>query len=199
MTEFTADEREYALMLGLHADDSGYVQWDPATLLADIYRWVDVAAREAMADGFNAHLAATGRLVVLPCGIHAVLPKLRERPRHGKPVHVVRDEHGRKCSNVASGAEPRSDLSPTKDGPDVSVAWLGVASLGDARTNGVAGTPSFGADAPWNVRARLIEEVDTELQRQRAPSKDEPDVTEPHLAGETPPSENAGSPSGPSA
>lgn len=170
MTEFTAAEREYAMLLGLHADDAGWVQWDLGTLLADIYRWETPKRRETFAEKANTHLVATGRLAVQPCGRHAVLRKLVDRPRHGKAVFTVAEEHVKVC---APGKERlKSDQSPTEDpalGPTevgagsdqtYSVALLSDALHGAGARDVVAHPPASGlrpiADLMPNLHPGIV-------------------------------------------
>jgi len=92
MTMFTAEEREFYILLSLYSDDAGWLDWDPAELAASLYRYEHLDARENKVETFAEHLKSTGRLRVFRCG-HAVMPRVAKRPRGQAREYAVQRAH----------------------------------------------------------------------------------------------------------
>lgn len=81
------------------ADDAGFVEWDLPRIAADLMPYRGMIAREKRAAELAAPLVESGRVVVLECQRHALIPTLeRHRIAGGKTSERVKSEHVRICA-----------------------------------------------------------------------------------------------------
>lgn len=125
MTRFTAAEREFAMMLYQNADDANVLRWgDMESMLGDFYRWLPAEERRAVADSAIPKMVATGRLVILDCGRHAVVPKAQTRG--GKQFSPALAEHDSHCSPTP--VLPQSDSGLTQEDRPTSTSAITSAT-----------------------------------------------------------------------
>lgn len=161
MTTLGAVEREWYLLTSLFADDAGYLEWDLEDNAANVYRYEHSTTRRKRIERTIEKLGPT-RFLVLPCGQHALMPRVAKRPRpggRGKDT-AIRDDHVRRHpdpepkpkrsrksarSRVEDDSQPEPRPSPVpnpRPNPSLARAPRGArggppTSLGDA----LAGTP----------------------------------------------------------
>lgn len=105
--EFWADSRMADLAEGTRltyvglwclADDEGYLSWQARDIAAELYRFEPPRRREAKVDKQLVELTDSGRVRVLDCGVHALIPSLtRHRIKGGNTTDAVKRQHD-KCS-----------------------------------------------------------------------------------------------------
>lgn len=86
------------------ADDAGVMQYDLPSIAADLYPYEPVAKREKETNAHVATLQQLEKLVLLPCGRHALVPSVPEHPMGGRPTDQYQREHQHRCvSNGQNG------------------------------------------------------------------------------------------------
>jgi len=90
------------------ADDAGYLVWDIREIAAEIFRYESVKRREnAVIDALD-QLMAAGRVKLLDCRKHALIPTLPAYgPVGGKRVTSIEQAH-LGCSPASSGTVPET-------------------------------------------------------------------------------------------
>jgi hypothetical protein len=81
------------------ADDDGYLVWQPRDIAAELYRFETPRRRETKVERNLAVLVEAGRVVVLPCGRHALIPSL---PRHRVKGGNTSDQHHKAHTSTCS-------------------------------------------------------------------------------------------------
>jgi hypothetical protein len=112
--ELTACEREFYIGLWMAADDAGWLTVDVAELAAELYRYEDVAAREAKFVRQMDHLKQLGRVQVYECG-HGLVPNLTRYQRLSGPtkrVYIVRNAHAGCTPPAGNRGDPRVPAGP---------------------------------------------------------------------------------------
>lgn len=148
--KLSADEREFYMGLWMLADDHGWMPRNITEIAAALYRFEDVAAREARVRSSLDRLKAMGKLQSLRCGC-LFLPVVVKYPRPGKKS----DEHARAHaahSNAmrqppSNGFEPHSNPSPNPSRPSPSQPVPGAQAQEEETTT---------ADEPVSEFRRLV-------------------------------------------
>lgn len=98
------------------ADDDGYLDWDLRSMAADLDRYTAPRARENRLAKRLATLVAAGRVVVLECGRHGLVPTLPEyRVKGGNQSTRTHQVHTRECG-VRTGTYRYVSVSGTVSG-----------------------------------------------------------------------------------
>jgi hypothetical protein len=126
--EFWADEKMAGLQpatrlfyIGLWAlaDDAGYFDWTVRGIAAELYRYEAPAQRERKVRGYLETLAKVGRIRLLPCNTHGLVPTLPDhRIKGGEQLFTIKRRHDAKCD----GIEP---VTPTTEPAKAAWAQLG--------------------------------------------------------------------------
>lgn len=82
------------------ADDAGYLVWDIPQIAGELFPFDAMKRRERDCQTDAGRLVQEGRVVVLECGRHAVIPTLPEHQKHagGERLETVKKEHIKECS-----------------------------------------------------------------------------------------------------
>lgn len=82
------------------ADDAGFLSWDLPQIAGELFPFDSVKRREHDATVDAGRLIGEGRIQLLDCGRHAVIPTLPEHQKHagGVLLLTVQKEHQRDCS-----------------------------------------------------------------------------------------------------
>lgn len=80
------------------ADDAGYLEWDYARIGSELMPYRMPTARAKRVEQLSATLIESGRVRLLECGRHAVIPSLeRHAIAGGNKSERVRNEHSKVC------------------------------------------------------------------------------------------------------
>ena len=121
MTLYSADEREFYILLSMFADDAGWLDWDVAEIAGTVYRYEHLDARESKVSAMAEHLISTSRLKVYRCG-HALLPRVAKRPRGMAREYAVQDAHAVHSKSTRSALpvhSPPNLTEPNLSSPDL--------------------------------------------------------------------------------
>lgn len=118
------------------ADDAGYLNWDRAAIASELYRYQPVGARERQVADHLERLVKAGRIKVLGCREHAVIPTIPDhRMKGGEQLFTIKKQHDKRCSEDTSG-ELRSPTQDLRDeelrSPTSSVSVSGSGSGSDS-------------------------------------------------------------------
>jgi hypothetical protein len=95
--------RLFYIGLWMIADDAGYFRADVSEIARDLYGYEPRARREANVRRYLDHLQAAGRVELLPCGAHGIVPRLGDHQHlaaRDKQVRTVDTEHAREASQI---------------------------------------------------------------------------------------------------
>lgn len=109
-TGLTAAGREFYIGLWMLADDSGWLEWEPRRIGAELYPFHAMSRRLREVETHSRAVASltpsSPHLVIHDCG-HAQVPKM---PQHqypgGKPVYTVKRKHEVRCLTVMPQGSP---------------------------------------------------------------------------------------------
>lgn len=80
------------------ADDDGYLSWSARDIGAALYRYDSVRRRERMIERHLSELVEAGRVQLLDCGVHGLIPSLPHyRIQGGKHSRQYHENHTAKC------------------------------------------------------------------------------------------------------
>lgn len=80
------------------ADDSGYLEWHPREIGAALYGFESAGRRNRHIEGDLERLLGAGRVQLLECGVHALIPTLPDhRVKGGNLSFNVRTRHQNRC------------------------------------------------------------------------------------------------------
>lgn len=98
MARLTVSTRLTYMGLWTLSDDDGFFELDPPQIAAELYRFESVKRRQRIVSVALDALVATGRIRVLGCGEHAVIPTIPDhRIKGGEALHTVKKRHQRRC------------------------------------------------------------------------------------------------------
>lgn len=148
MADLPAEVRLFYVGLWCVADDEGWLEWNPATIGADLFPYTARSVRERHIKAWGDALVAAGRVVIHACGC-AHVPTLTKHQRIGGTrttsaldrhrVHTDMDESGQVSgspsfpaparANNATNTDTSTKGGPGGDGlpsitPAVAQAWL---------------------------------------------------------------------------
>lgn len=92
-------QRLFYIGLWMLADDTGYVQADTAAIAAELYPYRSPAVRVRETKARLDTLQGLGKVQLLPCGRHAVVPSVREHPMGGAKSDHIQREHLHRCTS----------------------------------------------------------------------------------------------------
>ena len=157
--EFWSDSKMAALPVAVRltymglwclADDGGYLEWDAKAIAADLYRYDSPRRRETAIIDHLDKLLEAGRVRLLACRKHAVIPSLpQHRIKGGQAIFTVQKKHDSTCTTSESVGILRTTSDSVSGSYTDSVSDSG--SLARAREDGL---PHID-----DATARLVEEL----------------------------------------
>jgi len=94
------------------ADDAGYFEWRPREMAGELYRFEPVGRRERHLREAVDRLVAEGRVVLLDCELHGLVPTMeRHRIQSGRHTFGTRDEHLSTCASLRGIPRPAASRS----------------------------------------------------------------------------------------
>jgi hypothetical protein len=129
------------------ADDAGYLEWDAEQLAGELYRHENPAERLERVSVELEVLLEAGRVRLLGCGRHALVPTIPDyRIRGGEQLYTVKKRHDRRCSSSTSVGL----RSSTESSVSVSVSGSGSDMRASAHEEELEAPPPAGAgEAAW--------------------------------------------------
>jgi len=101
ISDLSKTTRLFYIGLWTLCDDSGMFELEVREIGATLFPYEPVAEREPWIDSCIRELEGAGRVRLLACGRHGVVPTLTEhRQKGGRPTFSNRDAHERTCVDV---------------------------------------------------------------------------------------------------
>jgi hypothetical protein len=148
MADLSSDARLTYIGLWCLADDDGYLSWSVRDIAAELYRYDAPRQRERRVERHLSTIVDGGRVRVLECGRHAVIPSL---PRHRVKGGNLSDQHHRSHTSTCLVH------TSTDKYPSVSVSVSGsVTGSGSVRDP----AQDDGSDDPETRRRRALAALD---------------------------------------
>jgi len=133
-------------------DDAGYLEWDPEQIAGELYRHEDPRSRLEHVAASLAELVERGRVRLLSCGRHALIPTIPEyRIGGGAMLYTIKKRHDKRCSYVGlrsttdrsaseslSESDSESSHARTREGvsPVAEEAWRELGQIYGGRPDG---------------------------------------------------------------
>jgi hypothetical protein len=125
------------------ADDDGYLRWQVRDIAAELYRFESPRKREARVTIQLAELVSAGRVKVLDCDVHAIIPSIpRYRVKGGNQTDQYHRVHTSECRVRTSTDKYLS----------VSVTDTVSGSVTDTGSVAAAGSSKEELDRQWKLR-----------------------------------------------
>lgn len=150
MAKLTDSARLVYIGLWTLCDDAGFFEYDVPEIAVALFPREGARKAERRIEDAIVRLVAAERVELLPCGLHAIVPKLPDhRARGGETLYTIRKRHESRCLRRAT--EPPTEPT-TEDSVSDSVSDSSSDSDSqDARTREMKKRPgeSF---ADWSAR-----------------------------------------------
>lgn len=149
----------FYLKLWLLTDDAGFFEFRVRQIAATLYPYRSPARRLKAVEGWLGELVQLGRVELLACGVHGIVPTIpRHRIQGGSSAYTHRDHHAHKCrvrtsTDKYSSESDSESVSESESGRPGALSKTGTTLR--ERAQAILDDPGAAADAKEGARAML--------------------------------------------